>query len=179
MTSCAKAQPPPQPTPEVPMGTQVAARVSLHSHLGQEAHSGHSLVALGGRPDPRQRLKPCRGRGQLDRVQTGALLTMVGGLQEGCGLAWGGGHRGEQGQEPGLLTIERGSRNLCQSEVQMCFRQQVSAVAAALGVSRPEAPDLPTCRPASKQPEQDPPSRNLSIYCGAVLTAAGWCPEPA
>lgn len=37
----------------------------------------------------------------------------------------------------------------------MCFRQQVSTVAAALGVSRPEAPDLPRSS-QNEIPPQEP-----------------------
>lgn len=89
ITSCAKALPPPRPTPEVPVGTLVAARASpilgpsSSSHLGWQRHCGHSLVALGGRPDPRQRLEPCRGQEQFKQSQPGAFLRKVSGLQEG------------------------------------------------------------------------------------------------
>lgn len=159
---------PPQPTPEVPVGTLAAARVSLRSHSGPQAPSGHSLVALGGRPDPWQRLKPCGGWGHLDRGQPGAPVRTVGALQEGRALARGGGHRGEQGQgswapdnregAPGTLVEERNKR----------VSRQGSSAGLCLGVSRARGG-----QPALKQPEGNR-VRSPNVYRGPVLTKAGW-----
>lgn len=114
------------------MVMQVPAKVSLRSHW-----------SLSG--DSRRKAGPLATSQILQRVGTAGRRptrspSQAGRWSPGGTLAWGGGHCGEQGQEPGLLTIGRDSQNLCHRKEQTCFSQPMSTVG-----SGDPGQELPTC----------------------------------